>query len=200
MTTPLPGRERCDLTDPRVERSRRLILDATLDELGDVGYGAMTIESIAKRAGVGKATVYRHWAGKLDLVESALNMMKDEMPEPVQDTARGQVTEMLTWLVEYLTTPPASDCLPAIVSAAHYDTSVRAFHLRFSSERRSVFVATIARGIESGEFDRQLDPERATELLVAPVFYRLLMTDRPFLVEEVAGLVRAVFGDAKMQV
>ena len=45
--------------DPRIVRSRRVILEATIDELAEAGYGAMTIESVAKRAGVGKATIYR---------------------------------------------------------------------------------------------------------------------------------------------
>src|SRR4029450_13783209 len=53
--------------DPRVERSRRVILEATLGELGEVGYGTLTIEAVAARAGVGKSTIYRHWPGKLEL-------------------------------------------------------------------------------------------------------------------------------------
>ena len=47
-----------------VERSRRVILGAVLDELGEVGYGALTIEAVAAQAGVGKSTIYRHWPGK----------------------------------------------------------------------------------------------------------------------------------------
>src|SRR5580765_4898345 len=62
--------------DPRIERSRRVILEAVLDELGAAGYGALTIESVAARAGVGKSTIYRHWAGKLELVEDAFRTLK----------------------------------------------------------------------------------------------------------------------------
>jgi TetR/AcrR family transcriptional regulator, regulator of autoinduction and epiphytic fitness len=62
--------------DPRVERSRRVILQAVLDELGEAGYGALTIEAVAARAGVGKSTIYRHWPGKLELVEEALRTLK----------------------------------------------------------------------------------------------------------------------------
>ena len=62
--------------DPRIERSRRVILEAALAELGEVGYGALTIESVAARAGVGKSTIYRHWSGKLNLVEDAFRTLK----------------------------------------------------------------------------------------------------------------------------
>src|SRR5256885_1383400 len=62
--------------DPRIERSRRVILEAALEELGQAGYGALTIESVAARAGVGKSTIYRHWPGKLALVEDAFRTLK----------------------------------------------------------------------------------------------------------------------------
>ena len=62
--------------DPRIERSRRVILEAVLEELGAVGYGALTIEAVAARAGVGKSTIYRYWPGKLALVEDAFRTLK----------------------------------------------------------------------------------------------------------------------------
>src|SRR5262249_39485671 len=65
-----------DWVDPRIERSRAVILEATLDELADVGYGAFTVEGVARRAGVSKATVYRHWDGKLELVADAVSRLK----------------------------------------------------------------------------------------------------------------------------
>ena len=74
----MPGVE----VDPRVERSRRVILEAVLEELGEVGYGAFTIEGVAARAGVGKSTIYRHWAGKLELVEDAFRTLKAHAQVP----------------------------------------------------------------------------------------------------------------------
>ena len=62
--------------DPRVERTRRVVLDATLDQLAEVGYGALTIEGVARSANVGKATIYRHWEGKLDLVSDAIRTLE----------------------------------------------------------------------------------------------------------------------------
>src|SRR5947207_78275 len=56
------------MTDPRIERSRMVILQAAVEELAEVGYGAFTIESVAARAGVGKSTIYRHWPDKLALL------------------------------------------------------------------------------------------------------------------------------------
>lgn len=178
--------------DPRVERSRQRILEATLDEFGEVGYGAMSIESIAKRAGVGKATIYRHWRGKLEIIESALEMMKVDVEIPVTGTARDRVSAMLTGLVTYLADSRGGACIPAIVSAAQYDPAVRDFHHRFSRQRRSVLVDVLRAGSESGEFASGLDAELTAELLVGPIFYRRLMTSSPFQPGDVAHLVDTV--------
>src|SRR5439155_5233477 len=81
--------------DPRIERSRRVILEAALEELGVVGYGALTIEAVAARAGVGKSTIYRHWSGKLDLVEDAFRTLKAQALIPESGTLRERVTAFL---------------------------------------------------------------------------------------------------------
>ena len=182
--------------DPRIVRSRQVILEATIDELAEVGYGAMTIESVAKRAGVGKATIYRQWRGKADLVESVLVMIKQDIVVRVDGTVRERVTSLLQGLATYLSDSRASLCMPAMVSAAHYDDTVGVFQFRFANERRQVLVDLLADGVSSGELDSDLDAELTAEILAGPLFYRRLMTDRPFPVDDVDQLVRAVLGPA----
>lgn len=184
--------------DPRLERSRRVIQEATIAEMAEVGYGAMTIENIAKRAGVSKATLYRQWNGKLDLVESSLEMIKGEMRIDASAPPRERIQQVLTWLATYLadTDDPASGCLPALVSAAQYDPAVREFHHRFSTARRQVLVGLVAEGIADGEFSSELDPALTAELLVGPLFYRRLMSDTPFAPADVPQVMRAVLGDS----
>src|SRR6516225_7610700 len=71
--------------DPRVERSRRVVRQAALDELGEVGYGAFTIESVAARAGVGKSTIYRHWPDKLALIADAFETFHEQLVPDLGD-------------------------------------------------------------------------------------------------------------------
>ena len=166
--------------DPRVERSRRVIAEATLAELGEVGYGAMTIESIARRAKVGKATIYRHWQGKLDLVESALDLLRDEMVVPENGrTVRERVTALLEGLADHLRDSTLSTCMPALVSAAQYDESVRDFHYRFTNARRRVLIDLLDEGVSTGELPADLDTELTAVTLVGPLFYHRLMTPTP---------------------
>src|SRR6187549_1038376 len=111
--------------DPRIERSRRVILEAVLDELGEVGYGALTIEAVAARAGVGKSTIYRHWPGKLALVEDAFRTLKSEVNVPEHGTLRERLTEYLTAVATMAVESTYSACMPALIEAAARDEQVR---------------------------------------------------------------------------
>jgi len=181
-----------DDPDPRVERSRQAILDAAIEELAEAGYGAMSIESIARRAGVGKATVYRHWRGKLDLVGSALEAMKQEVVVPAGGTVRERITGLLRSLAEFLAHSDHSACLPALVSAAQYDDAVATFQRTFSQSRRQMLVDLIAEGVASGELAADIDPDLAAATLAGPLFYGRLMLQEPYppaRVDEIVALV-----------
>jgi TetR/AcrR family transcriptional regulator of autoinduction and epiphytic fitness len=180
--------------DPRVERSRRVILDATLDELADVGYGALTIEGVARRANVGKATVYRHWDGKLELVGDAITTLKQSIRPPDVDDPRARIVGLLNGLAGHLFESQSSACLPAIIDAAERDEAVRRFHHRSSSERRAALVALLREAVARGHLAPDLDLELLAESLVGPLFLRRLMTPDPFPPERIGELVDLVLG------
>lgn len=182
--------------DPRVERSRRVIAESALQEMADVGYGAMTVEGIARRAGVSKATIYRHWSGKLGIIESALELLKATMPFDETVPPRARVTQLVRWLAEYVSDQSAlgAACLPAMVSAAEHDPAVRDFHHRFSADRRQVVVDMVVEGQMAGEIETAIDPVLAAELLVGPIFYRRLMTGSRFPSADVDRLIETVLG------
>ena len=166
--------------DPRVERSRRVILEAVLDELGEVGYGALTIEAVAARAGVGKSTIYRHWGGKLALVEDAFRTLKAPVVVAESGTFRDRVIgviEQVACLVEQST---YSSCMPALIEAAERDPQVRDFHCRFSAERRAVLVGLLRDGVANSELPPGTDPELLADALVGSIFLRRLMLHQPF--------------------
>ena len=87
MSTPASAPAIPSALNPRIERSRTTILEATLDELAEAGYGALTIESVARRAGASKATVYRHRTRKLDLVADAVTASSRGRPPADRDTS-----------------------------------------------------------------------------------------------------------------
>jgi TetR/AcrR family transcriptional regulator, regulator of autoinduction and epiphytic fitness len=165
--------------DPRVERSRRVILEAVLDELGTVGYGALTIEAVAARAGVGKSTIYRHWPGKLELVEDAFRTLKAPVVVPAQGSLRDRVVAVIEQVACLVAESTYSTCMPALIDAAERDPKVRDFHSRFSSERRAVLVGMLRDAVRTGELPATADPELLADALVGPILLRRLMLAQP---------------------
>ena len=178
--------------DPRIERSRRVILEAALDELGEIGYGALTIESVATRAGVGKSTIYRHWPGKLALVEDAFRTLKAKALVPESGPLRDRVTGFLQQVARLIEESTYSACMPALIEAAERDPQVRAFHCEFSSERRAVLVDVLRDAIDAGELPKDADPELLADALVGPIVMRRLMFFEPFDPDMVSALVDQV--------
>jgi TetR/AcrR family transcriptional regulator, regulator of autoinduction and epiphytic fitness len=175
--------------DPRVERSRRVILGAVLDELGEVGYGALTIEAVAARAGVGKSTIYRHWPGKLELVEDAFRTLKAPVAVPDQGSLRERVVAVIEQVACLVAESTYSTCMPALIDAAERDPKVRDFHSRFSAERRAALVGLLRDAVQTGELPATTDPELLADALVGPILLRRLMLAQPVGPEIAAALV-----------
>jgi TetR/AcrR family transcriptional regulator, regulator of autoinduction and epiphytic fitness len=183
------------VVDPRIERSRQVILQAVLDELSDVGYGALTIESAARRAGVGKATIYRHWPDKIALIADAFKLLQQQRdPELMTGSPREKLERVLRHVADVVADSPFSACLPALIEGAERDRAVRRFHHQFQAEARKPTIALIANGIVSGDFPGRIDPELAAFALLGAIFFCRLMTNTPFPRDRVRDLIDTVFG------
>jgi TetR/AcrR family transcriptional regulator, regulator of autoinduction and epiphytic fitness len=178
--------------DPRIERSRRVILEAVLEELGTVGYGALTIESVAARAGVGKSTIYRYWPGKLALVEDAFRTLKAKAVIPEDGTIRERVTGFLEQVARLIQESTYSACMPALIDAAERDPQVREFHCSLSHERMGVLVDVLRQAAADGELPADTNAEILAEALVGPIAMRRLMFSEPFDPKQVPALVDQV--------
>jgi TetR/AcrR family transcriptional regulator of autoinduction and epiphytic fitness len=181
--------------DPRVERSRQVILQAALDELGEVGYGSFRIESVAARAGVGKSTIYRHWPDKLALIADAFETFHVQMvPGTESGSPRERVESLVRHVAEVFVDSTFSVCIPALIEGAERDPRLRAFHHQYSSQRRQSLIDVIAEGVAGGDFPASLDPELATLALLGPIIYQRLMSDEPFDPDRAIDLVDTVLG------
>ena len=181
--------------DPRIERSRQVILLAALGELGEAGYGAFTIESVAARAGVGKSTIYRHWPDKISLIGDAFEVAHEHAVPSVEGlTARESLQRLLHHVAEVVVDSTFSSCIPALIEGAERDSRLREFRHRYSALRRQSLTTLIAQGVANGEFGTALDPELAAQALLGPIFYQRLMTSEPFDPNRVGDLIDMVLG------
>jgi AcrR family transcriptional regulator len=178
--------------DPRVERSRRVILEAVLEELGEVGYGAFSIEGVAARAGVGKSTIYRHWGGKFELVVDAFRTLKAAATVPEGGSFRERVVGYLEQVAALVVESTYSTCMPALIDAAERDPRMREFHNRFSAERREVLVDLLRDGVKRGDLPATANPDLLADALVGPIVLRRLMMGQTYPPSLVPALVDQV--------
>jgi AcrR family transcriptional regulator len=167
---------------PSRRRSRRAeaaILEATLALLGELGFSGLTMDGIAARAGVGKATIYRHWTSKAHLVVDAFRTFIPPVPVPAGDDFREELVTFLCYLAEGVTRSPLAMILPSLVDAAERDPELERLFSEFGDERRSVLRGVFERAAARGELREGLDVGLALELLVSPIFACRLVFRRP---------------------
>jgi AcrR family transcriptional regulator len=161
---------------PRSARADTAILEATLELLAERGLTALTIEGVAARAGVGKATVYRRWASKNDLVRAAITRIgTQDMRLPDTGSVRGDVVAMMRGRRESASATRAGFFIPRLVGEAAGDPELGPLldEVLVQPGRR-VMRAILERGVERGELRSDLDLESAVDLLVGAIVYRLL--------------------------
>lgn len=163
----------------RSQRAETAILDATLELLGELGFAGLSIDGIAARAGVGKATIYRHWDGKAHLVIDAFRRSVPEMVEPDTGSLREDLYAILRRMAEHLGGSCLAPILPSLIDAAERDPELRRLHGEFSAERRAKFARVLERGRARGELGPDVDLELAIDLLTGPIFTRRLITRKP---------------------
>ena len=141
---------------PRSERADQAIIDAALSLFAESGPEGLCIERVAARAGVGKATIYRRWPGKEDLLLDAIAALKAPMPEPAGRSAREDLVTLLGAMCRETADPR--------LMARYAETVLE--------PRREVIRTVLRRGIASGELRPDLDIDAALFMLIGAVVAR----------------------------
>ncbi len=157
-------------TDPRIARSQVAIIDATIGLLLEGGIDDLSVDAIAGRAGVSKATIYRHWETRQHLIMDALATMKRSVEPPDTGTLRGDLEVILAGIVENLGSPSGS-VYCTLSGAAEHDAELADMRRQYAAERGEAMRAILARGIERGELPADTDVELMLGRLVGPLFY-----------------------------
>jgi len=159
---------------PRSERADRAIIDAALDTFAERGIEGLHCEAVAARAGVGKATLYRRFGGKEDLLVAALASLKSPLPEP----RGGPVRDDLTAMLEVMARDAADPRFVRLFAMLHADPGNRyprlmARYLETVVEpRREMMRSVLRRGIATGELRADADIEIALLALSGAVVAR----------------------------
>jgi len=177
---------------PRDESARKRILDAALTLLQEESFIQVTVESIAVRAGVGKATVYRWWPNKAAvMIEAFREAVAPEVPFPdsgcLEDDIRLQMAKFTHMLLG-----PRGRMLAGFIAAAQSDPDVAGALSDYWIKPRRAEAKDALRGKRRWrESHSTLDPELVLDILYAPLYYRVL-TGLPLSQEYTQALVDLV--------
>src|SRR5712671_4074979 len=166
-------------TDPRAARSREAILAAALDLLAREGPGAITHQRVAQQAGVGRATVYRHWAAPEDLLRDVLYTA--ELPffatpaAPVRPWLHGELRR----LADELALPAVASLAIALMEQTRSACSPGARPHRHVTAITERLAATFALAVDAGELDTAPDAALAAAHLIGPLVYRTTLQAAP---------------------
>lgn len=161
---------------PRSESAHRAILDAARELLIEEGFTRLRLEHVASRAGVGKATIYRRWSSKEELAQELLSGLAGPhiAIADVGDT-RAELLAAVVNPMHALTDTPFGSVIRALLSQIAINPTLGdPFRATVVHGRRTEIARVIARGIERGDLRPDADPDVATELLVGPVYFRLM--------------------------
>ena len=164
---------------PRSADADRAILRATVDLLADEGYAGVTMEGVAAKAGVGKATVYRRWPSKSALVVDAISACRDVGWQPPDTgSARDDLLAFVRGFGDVLRSSDAGRVMPALVAELARSPELAAtFRDGFVQPRRARVLEAVGRGVERGEVRPDVDAELVADAVVALLQHRFLVTE-----------------------
>jgi AcrR family transcriptional regulator len=151
---------------PRSELAERAIIDAALSVFAESGPDGLCIEQVAARAGVGKATIYRRWPGKEDLLLDALAAVKTPLPEPRGRSVREDLVAVVDAMCRDAADPRRARQFALLQGeGAKYPRLMTRFIETVVEPRREVVRSVLRRGVATGELRDDADIEVALYML-----------------------------------
>jgi AcrR family transcriptional regulator len=162
---------------PRSAEADEAILRAALELLASDGYRALTMEAVRERSGVGKATLYRRYGSKEELVKAAIVHLNSDIPMP-DDTGSvvGDFAATAQTILAGAARTGALTLMPRLLSEVVGDPEMHAlFSEHLVEPRRRVVRGIVERAKARGELREDVDSDLAVDLMVGPMIYRLII-------------------------
>lgn len=168
------------------------MLAATLDVIAEQGVMGISVDTVAARSGVSKATIYRHWGSRARLIHAAISSLQPTTVEPDTGSLRDDLVELLLHLVEYFATPKVAEVFPSFLDAAVRDPELAELRQETLRMGRASFERVVRLGIARGELPDDVDVHLVVDLARAPIIYRRVVAQTPVRAFDVEAIVDAV--------
>jgi AcrR family transcriptional regulator len=181
-----------DLTRPRSARAHAAVLAATRELLREGGLPAATVDAIADRSGVSKATIYKHWPSRTAVAAEAFgDAMSEATPAPDTGTARGDLAAQVRQVSAFYASPDGRVFAQLLAASVSDPEGARFFRDFFLAGRRESTRVIWQRALDRGEGRPDIDVDTAADLLFGGLIYRLLNGNTPLTVANADRLADA---------
>jgi AcrR family transcriptional regulator len=177
------------------------IRNAVMHELADVGYGRLSIEAVARRAGVGKTAIYRRWNNKLEMVlEIVSDVAGRAVPLPDTGSLTGDLQLLMMIVSKALQHRIASQIIPDLMAEASRNPQIaETLQRALRTHQQSVGDKLVGQAVARGELPPGADPEMAVDLILGPLYWRLAVARTPMddhYLDKLTAAVTAALQDA----
>lgn len=163
----------------RSAEARQKVLSAAQDVLGDLSVEGFTVEEVAKRSGVAKTTIYRHWESGNTLMLDALDCMVHTFPTPDTGSLAGDLEAFMGHVLPIVGDPKLVQTMLGVVAAAASDPEIAEVHQSMMAERMGPIRAIVDLAKERGELPTDLDTDLVLDLIEGPFFMRRMIRRQP---------------------
>lgn len=158
---------------PRSVQADRAIIEATLEVFAESGAEGLCIEKVAAKAGVGKATIYRRWPGKEDLLLDAVSAMMSPLPKPKGESVREDLAALVDAIGKESSDPRRARQFALLLGeGAAYPRLLERYVETVVEPRREVVRGVLRRGVATGELREETNVEVAVDMLTGAVLAR----------------------------
>jgi AcrR family transcriptional regulator len=165
--------------DKRIHRSRSTVLRITAELLFERGLSGASVDEIARRSGVAKTTIYRHWPTRADLLRDACSALGTPQDIPDTGSFESDITALMTDLAQMLRSAKWTSVLPSIVDAAERDPDIADMYSKLQKGYSKPFEVVIQRAVRRGELPADVDAAMLIAQLVGSLFYRRWFSREP---------------------
>lgn len=172
------------------------IRNAVMNELAEVGYGRLSIEAVARRAGVGKTAVYRRWSNKLEMVLEIVSAVAERsVPMPDTGSFSGDLQLLMFIVSKALRHRIASQIIPDLMAEAARNAKIaETLQRALRTHQQAVGDKIVGQAVARGELPVGTDAGLAVDMMLGPLYWRLAVSRTPIDDDYLEKLATAVMG------
>lgn len=165
--------------DPRIERTRRVVLEATAELIGECGFSGTSIGAISDRSGVARSTIYRHWPERADLLLESMGKHVRDIEATYTGDLRRDLLRTFDHICSMLSDSATRSVVASFVAESTRDPELAALNSKFTKVRREASKRVIDDAVSRGDLPSDVDSTQMADDLAAGIFFRGLILREP---------------------